>query len=288
MSWMRSLASALVAACALLAFANANVWAAGPSWLVDGARFDCEKATEGARYKTLLECLGGERSTTEEKWERNALASTSGKLLAGQGASFEAVNTSKFKLKAGSEITLECDVMSSTGTLDGGPPAKSHLAIVLKDCSVEGRSEGECHVSSAGRPVGTIATDAESEVVYLGTKKEAEKEEGLLGELYVPEQGEVFATIVIDGTDCPTFSKGEQELKGNVIAEIEPINSMAKTETTAFPSTSIDDGWRWVSKGKVEEILAVGLHWFGIIEMVLTGEAEAQLESSEEWGVTTK
>jgi len=285
MSLMQKLGLGLGAVLVMLGLASVNAWAAGPSWLVNGPRFDCEKTTEGARYKTSLECLGGERSTAEEKWERKALTGTSGKLLSDQGAEFEALATKTFVMHFGSLVTFECAAMSSTGSLVGGPPANSHVAIVFKECSVAGRSREECHVNTIGRAIGIIAINGKEEVLYIGAQAEAEKEKGQLGELLTPETGEVLTETIVNGTNCPLFSKGEQEIKGGAIGEITPVNSMGIEEKQIFPTTAIKSGYRWIKAGEVKEV-SVALSLFGAIESVMSGEEKMVLESGEEWGVS--
>jgi hypothetical protein len=152
---------------------------------------------------------------------------------------------------------------------------------------VEGESHKECTVHSPGEAVGTIATAAKTEVVYLGKEEEAKKEEGKLGDLFTPVSGETFVEIDIGGSGCPIFSKGEQEVKGSVIGEITPVATMAKIGTEIFPSKAIKKAYKWESAGTVKEVKAE-LDVFGVIEAVQIGEAEVELESGEEWGVLEK
>jgi hypothetical protein len=275
--------------CGLMSLAATGAWAEGPLWLVNGQRFDCEKVSEGARYKTLLECLGGERSTAEEKWERKELTGTSGHLLTDQVAPAEtkkSAGSGNFVLRVSTLITFECTTLSAPTNLVGGTPAKSHVAITLSGCSVAGKTEAECHVNSAGKAVGTIVTNVKTEVLYIGTKEEAKKEEGNLGDLIEPEAGAVFTTLEVLGTSCPVFSEGTNKLEGSVIGEVSPVNAMGKAGAVKFPSPTINKGWRWVKKGEVSEVKP-SLKLFGFINLELTGEAAVELESGAEWGVIT-
>jgi hypothetical protein len=281
----------LLAAMAMCAFASAaasSASAAGPLWLVNGIRYDCHEGSGGLNtYSTLLNCLN-DTGRGGTGWTDLELTGTSGLLLLDQSALALAVNKAGnvFKLKT-SLITIECTSLHSHINLIGGTPAKDMATIEFTGCSVEGKTATECHVNSPGQPEGSITTSANTEVIYLGTEKEAEKEEGKLGDLFTPESGETFVELVVNGTKCPTFTKGEQEVKGSVIGEIKPVESMGKVGEQIFPTTSIAKGWQWTSAKKVKEVKA-SLKVFGVINAVQIGEAEVMLGTNEEWGVVEK
>ena len=212
------------------------------------------------------------------------LASSSESLLA------LGLNLGHFTLTAGSLITILCEHLHAHTTLLGGMPAKDDTHLHFLNCTVVGHPN--CTVNSPGAEVGLIlVSGVKSEVVYLGTQTEAEAEKGKLGDLFTPSggktSGETFVELVIGGSGCPLFTKGEQEVKGSVIGEITPVNSMGTEGKQIFPSTAIKSAWRWLGKGSVEEVTA-GLDVFGVIEAIQSGEADIWLENGEEWGVTTK
>jgi alpha-D-ribose 1-methylphosphonate 5-triphosphate synthase subunit PhnG len=282
------LAALAMAAVSVAAGAGASSAFAGngPLWLVNGTRFDCQKET--GQYKTLLECLSGGAGSTGQEWNLKELTGTSGLLKLDQGVLALALNLSgntNFTLHT-SNITIICKHMNSNIVLVGGTPAKDHATIHFLECEVEGHST--CTVNSPGATVGLIQVPTiKSEVIYLGTEAEAKKEEGKMGDLFSPESGTTFVELVIGGTGCPLFTKGEQEVKGTVIGEIEPIGTMGKLGLQVFPATAIKKGYRWLKSGEVEELTS-SLKVFGVIEATQIGEAEVMLNSNEEWGVEQK
>jgi alpha-D-ribose 1-methylphosphonate 5-triphosphate synthase subunit PhnG len=281
------LAALAMAAVSVAAGAGASSAFAGngPLWLVNGTRFDCQKET--GQYKTLLECLTGGAGSTGQEWNLKELTGTSGLLKLDQGTLALALNlsgTTNFVLHT-SVITIVCKHMTSNIVLVGGTPAKDHATIHFLECEVEGHSG--CTVNSPGAANGLIQVAAKSEVIYLGAEAEAKKEEGKMGDLFSPESGETFVELVIGGTGCPLFTKGEQEVKGTVIGEIEPIGTMGKTGLQVFPPAAIKSGFRWLKSGSVEELKS-SLKVFGVIEAIQSGEAEVMLNSNEEWGVEQK
>jgi hypothetical protein len=189
-----------------------------------------------------------------------------------------------FKLKT-VMITIECTSLHSPMTLIGGMPAKNSWTIYFTGCSVAGKTETECHVNSPGEPVGSLTTSANAEVVYIGNHKEAEKEEGKLGERFTPATGDTLLEVVVNGTKCPMFTKGEQELKGSMIGEISPVATMATSGELSFPAPLVAKGYRWVGKGNVVEVTA-SLSMFGIIKAEQTGGAEICLDTGRAFGVT--
>jgi hypothetical protein len=261
--------------------------AAGPSWSAHGERYDCEELGGGTGlYNTLLECLGGPEASGSGKWKPKALTGTSGQLALYQGATAlvtKKTGSGSFKIKAGSIITIECTSLNAPASLVGGVPAKGHILLQLSGCTVAGHPS--CTVKSPSEPTGTIATSSKSEIVYIGTEAQAGKEEGKLGDYLQPESGEVFVEVVVGGSGCPLFTPGEQEIKGSVIAEIQPVGALAKTLELTFPATSISKGYRWLKKGEVM-LVSASLKAFGILGATAIGEAEAKQCNEEEWEVT--
>jgi hypothetical protein len=180
-------------------------------------------------------------------------------------------------------ITITCTEASSNGTLTGGAPGTGSAEVTFTGCTVEGKTESECHVNSPGKPVGTLAIDAKTELLYIGSKGEAEKESGAIGEALIPKEGETLAVVSFNGTACPTLTKGELKITGDVIAEGTPVNSEASTEKLSFPATSISTAYRTES-GKTEEVKA-GLKAFGIVSVTLSGKMSVELTSGEKFGL---
>lgn len=267
--------------------ASSALAASGPLWLVNNFK-ECQFTQPNGNYSTLPECVKNENFGAGSNWSAVLTSGLLGPNVQGGGIPASALNLGNFVLHT-SLITIICKHMHSEVALLGGVPAQDDANIHFLECEVEGHSS--CTVNSPGASTGLIlVTGVKTKVIYLGTKKEAEKEEGKLGDLFTPAggatSGETFVELVIGGTGCPLFTKGEQEVKGSVIGEIAPVNSMAKEGKQIFPTTAIKEGWQWVSKGKVEPVEKVSLNVFGVIEAVQSGEADVSLNSGEEWGVT--
>jgi len=284
MRQVRLVALMVSATCVFLILGAASALASGPLWLVKGMRFDCEKVIPpNGVYKSLLECLGGPVNPSGAKEWSPLLLTRNGRLTLDQGA--RTLLKGKLIIKFGSLLTIVCKNVIIHKTLVGGNPGRAHLVILKRECEVEGHPS--CTVNSVGEPAGSIVYEAKGELVYLGTKEEAEKEEGKLGLLMVPEEGETFTTIEVGGSGCPLFTKGEEELQGSAIAEVTPVNATATAGKEILPATTINHGWKWISKGKVKEVTAE-LDAFGILEAAPSGELEGEIEGGEEWGASTK
>jgi hypothetical protein len=185
----------------------------------------------------------------------------------------------KFTLKAGSVITIECAQASSTGSITA--PRKDTSTISFTECAVAGKSSSECTVNSPGEPHGTIDTAANTELVYIGSEKEAKEEKGKLGDDFSPVSGETFVTLTVEGPNCPNLSSGTNEVKGSVVAE---VGAGEKVEGTLnFPSTTIKEAFSFESKGKVKK-LKPALTVFGFIGCSQVGEEIVETEGKEAFG----
>jgi hypothetical protein len=181
----------------------------------------------------------------------------------------ESLGMGSFTLTS-SPITITCKKEVGTGEVIGGIPAIGTTTATLTECGVQGKTESECHVNSPGKPSGTIATEVNTELVYAGTKTEAEKEEGQLGILLKPKSGSTFVTVEIHGTKCPLFTEGTTEITGSVVADT-TSGTFVKTETLSFPATPIKNAYKWESAGKVK-LVESSLKIFGIISATESGE----------------
>jgi hypothetical protein len=54
----------------------------------------------------------------------------------------------------------------------------------------------------------------------------------------------------------PLFTKGEQELKGSIIAEVTPVNTEGPAEKLILPASPIKKAYQWLKAGEVKEITA--------------------------------
>jgi hypothetical protein len=276
----------LLAAMAMCVFASVGASSAsaaveGPLWLVNGVRYDCEKeAPSGVRYQSLLECLANLHGGSGE-WRALELTGTTGVLKLDQAAlvlASKLAGSGNFTLKT-SLITIECTAVHAHGDIIGGNPGRDHEFIRFTGCFVKGKTDAECHVNSPGEPDGSIATYALTELVYL-----EENVNGEIGDLFSPVSGTTFVELQINGTKCPLFTKGEQEVKGNVVGEASPIATMAKKGVLKFPTSPI--GEVFLRESGAWTKISVGLSVFGVVKAAQIGETEVELSSGEEWGVT--
>jgi hypothetical protein len=192
-------------------------------------------------------------------------------------------STSSFTFHSTS-ITITCTEASTTGTLTGGAPGTGTAEVTFTGCAVEGKTESECHVNSPGKSVGTLFINAKTELLYIGSKEEAEKESGAIGAMFGPKEGETLATVNVNGTACPAFTKGEQKITGKVIGEGTPVDSESKTGKLNFPTTSIGTAFRLTESGKAEEVKA-GLKVLGIVSVTLSGKLSVELTSGKQFGL---
>lgn len=187
-------------------------------------------------------------------------------------------------LKAALGASVMCKGLSAPTTLLGGTPGRADTEVALSECTVEGYEK--CDALSVGETVGKIAYKAREELVYTGTEKEAEKEEGPLGILLTGEEegGKGFTTIefeTLEAGTCPTGA-AVTEVKGGVIAETTPVNELSKQDMLTLPSTAIEKGWRWKRAGEVEEVTPTLANLFGKATQI--GLADIELESGESFG----
>lgn len=115
---------------------------------------------------------------------------TSASLLgAGETASVTTSNLGDFTFKpsvAGEPEQL-CTGLAAPTTLLGGAPGKSDTEIKFTGCTVAGHEK--CNVLSVGVTPTNITVALQDELVYTGTKEEAEREEGPLGDRFTPASG---------------------------------------------------------------------------------------------------
>jgi hypothetical protein len=275
-----TLTLALMLLVVLATGAQAGGGGEGPDWMLVKGR-DCSWVGEGhtGKYKDEEECHkqenGGEYVGG---WEETVLLD---KVLSGEELKLVAkLATSTFVFKTAA-LTIECTGAPANGMIIGGAPGLDDLEIHFEGCKAV--SHPSCTVKSSGASSGTILFPAKGELVYIGTKKEAEEERGALGDRFTPRTGESFATVELLGSSCPLFTKGEREIKGSVIAEAYPVEKFASVEKLIFPSTSIKEGYSWLKTGEVKAVTsAVG--FLGVVEAKLTGEESAELEIGGEWG----
>lgn len=257
----------------------------GPLWLAKGLRFVCKEGANAAKpkFETLLDCIANTPLDPAGAWEYEAITESEDvPVREMQVVDAVATNVGAYKLKAGTLITISCTTVKAPVQLEGGMPAAGHTQIKYSGCSVEGHPL--CEVNSPGAAADTIETDASMEVIYLGSKAEAETEKGKLGAIFRPEVGEVFVTLDIGGEECPPFTMGEEKIKGTMIGELSPTNSMQKIGKVIFPATAIKKGYRWIKKGEVAEVTAK-LSAFGVIEVTQSGESQVELETGEVFGI---
>lgn len=210
-------------------------------------------------------------------------------LGAGATANVTTSNLGAFTLKAATfGVTVLCTGLSAPTTLLGGSPGGSDTEVKFSGCTTEERGTRyeKCDANSSGATGGNITLKAKDELVYTGSKAEAEKEQGPVGDLFSAEGGgETFVTLTFEALEpgaCPSLAV-ETAVEGSVVGEVEPVNAFAKQGMLKFPTTAIKRAFRWEGEGRVKEVKA-GLSAFGF-SATESGLADLELESKEEWGV---
>lgn len=212
-------------------------------------------------------------------------------LESGESAKLTAKNLGDFTLYAGaSKPTTVCTGLSAPTLLLGGSPGLSDTEILFSGCEATGSGgAGKCDALSEGATPGNIVFDAKDELVYVGTKLEAEMEEGHLGDRFTPAAGgNTFFTLeflALSGATCPTGAV-TAAVEGSVIGLVEPVNTTSKQGMLTFPNKAVEKAWQWLSSGKVHEVRAT-LKSFGLVSVTELGLADLELESGEEWGALT-
>lgn len=216
-------------------------------------------------------------------------------LLAGESKNILASNLEPTNLGVqefkGGNVWIKCKMVTSTGKVIAGEPGTDEATITFTGCETgkitEGVEEGAdtgCIVKTAGAGNNEVVLEVKTELVYNGTKAQAEKEEMPVGDLYSPKTGTEFVKIKFEGGPCP--ATGELIVTGNIVA------SQTETESTigklTFPSTN-SGGQKYWKKGettgaaKTASLKSGG----GTTTDTQTGKAGVMLESGEPFGVAS-
>lgn len=201
MNRLRILGLALVAVFAMSAVAVSSASAAknGPHWWV------CEKDATGLFSNS--EC-----STSGTGWESKELTTGTRKITFTSGET---------KLKTASDLIV-CKKDKGTGEIIGGWPGTDKATITFEECKVT--KPFSCEVKNAGGTFGTIITTVNTELVYTGTKTQAEKEEPPLGILFKTTSSANKLFVELEFSGLCAFGAKKVEATGEVTpaAEIPP------------------------------------------------------------------
>ena len=194
---VRSMGAALAAMFVLGAVTAAGAWAAGegPGWHVHLDR--CKKWPKGAPTPAARNAPPKKTRGASRRG-----GTTTGRTLYRLGAGEELPFTSHGEnvVLRTSGIEISCKTLPSEGTVIGGSPGKDTLTVVFAECCVVGYPN--CKVMSKASslpPWGTIELAAKMELVYTGTKAQAEKEEAPVGALLAPASGSKFVLLAFEG-----------------------------------------------------------------------------------------
>ncbi|HSZ70721.1 MAG TPA: hypothetical protein VK756_10200 [Solirubrobacteraceae bacterium] len=167
-------------------------------------------------------------------------------LSIGKGENFNDTDVNKtgsVTIWKSSTVNVECKKNTGKGNIKGGSPGTSENTITFTECSA---SDAGCTVKSPGSPVGTIVAEYLMELVYIGTKEQAEKQAPPVGALLRPKTGETYLKLTFEGEKCALA--GEDPMKGTAIAELSPKATLgatgekgvlAKAPILLYPSTPI-------------------------------------------------
>jgi len=236
----------------------------GPHWWV------CEKATPGTFSNS--EC-----STSGTGWE-------SFPLLAGETRPIK-FTSGVTKLKTGSDL-IECKKDAGTGEIIGGWPGTDKAKIKFTECKVEKPALG-CEVRSVQTPevpFGTIEVSVNTELVYTGTKKQAEEEKPPLGVLFkTTEKGnkhfvqlEFTGLCTLKGTRKFVEATGEEHGPGivgvaGVVCKIVEPEAYKFVHEIECPTPAIKTFFYWEG-GVLKE---------GKAELKLEGEVAEQIGNAK-------
>ena len=245
-----------------LAFAVTSATMASSALAANGPTWGAAEWTEGcvektfAYYETFAECVNhGVLFITINGWDRTFGAAHTLTTMTSREASIasgEAEGSAVQKFLS-SLASVECTGVTGSGTLQGGEPGTSSATLKYTGCKVLVKETSEeakgCSVRSKGASSGTIEASLKSKLVYIGTKAQAEKEEGPVGDLYTPASGSVYAALEFLGT-CPSGVEGSHNLEGDTVAE-EPTG-VQQWSNQRFPTSAITHYFAWEG-GKIVE-----------------------------------
>lgn len=234
----------------------------------------------GGRLEIGEESEGGGGSAGGPLWLGPA-----GLLGSGETMFAQSRNLGNFTLKPSTGPVVVCTGLSAPTTLLGGATGKSDTEIAFSGCTVE--SHAKCDALSVGGAPGNITVKALDELVYDGSKTQAEKEEAPLGDLFTTDES-AFATLIFRALEtgaCPSGAV-ETAVTGSVVGEVEPVNAMSVQGMLTFPKTAIKKVYRWKGVSVKPEEVTAGLKAFGFTATE-SGLADIELESGSVWGALT-
>jgi hypothetical protein len=261
--------------------------AKGPTWKTAEWAGTCTQGAVWGWYATFAECLvGGVPFPTIGGWNRNYGATKT--LKAGESRTSSISNTEfegavphKF---LDAVASVECKTAKGSGAIEGGEPGKDTANTTLSSCKVLNKETKEeakgCTVRSKGAAEGTIELKAKTELVYIGTKAQAEKEEGPVGDRYAPASGTTYVTLeFLGGKSCPAGSEGTTTVEGETIAQA--AGGLEQSNEQVFPAKWIEKYFHWEG-AKIAEVAVKRLKVFGTQGATETGTLSVFLASSEE------
>ena len=170
---------------------------------------------------------------------------------------------------AGVSITITCTASVSEGTTiegNGAGQGQGKGRFKYSGCTV---NIPKCVVAE---PITTVQTKAH---LAIDPNNKQQK----LVEFFAPQQGTTFATLKFSGTGCGVIL-GSQPVKGNIAAEVVPIESEVQEGLLNFPAKPIVE----VELGEQTQKTKVGLT-FANEPSVLSAAYGAKLVTGEKWGV---
>jgi hypothetical protein len=258
----------------------------GPSWETAEWTGTCAKGLVWGWYATQAECeVGGFPFPTAGGWNRVMGAA---KLLeAGKSRESALSNTvlegTRSQRLSDAIASVECSAAKGTGKLEGGEPGKDTATVTLTGCKVFKKESKEeavgCTVRSKGAASGAIELKSKSALVYIGTKAQAEKQEGPVGDLYAPSSGSVLVQLEFSGGTCPTGSEGSTNVEGETVAEV--TAGMQNVSEHTFPKTAIERYFHWEGE-KIAEVKVNRLKVFSSSSAVASGALGVSIDSIKE------
>ena len=198
------------------------------------------------------------------------------------------MNSTGVQRFANAKQSVECSALTNAGGIyneDESETMEGHglEELAYSGCTVwTGKFSSElkeCHVTSlegsqeTGKP-GVVSFDTTDELVYLdqqGTK---------IGYLFAGS-GKRLGEMDFSGTGCA--ATGKQDLVGEVLAEVTPLDKEVKSVKIAFPATAKMTCWKWTLPGTLVACATVKLSTYGVAT-TQSGEVTEELSSKESYG----
>ncbi len=204
---IKTLGLALIAIFAMSSVAAATASASAPNWLVNGTALSSGTSVNILGSNLIPSNLGVQEFKGGNVWIKCPMVNINSGSITGGSATVAGTDEAEISFTG-------CE----TGSIVEGKEEPADTSCVVKTATAKENNE--------------IVLSVKTELVFNGTKAQAEKGEGPIGDLYTPKSGTEFVKIKFEGSPCP--ATGELIVTGNIVAS--QTESPAEVGQLTFPS----------------------------------------------------